>query len=245
MRISHLLVSAVALVALSSCGGGGDKGELKGDPVAAVAPPAGKQWVEVVTKTEDGGYLFGNPDAKVKLMEFASLTCHVCADFSTQSAEELTEKYINTGKVSYEFRNYVRDPYDLIAARIIRCGADEAFLGLTDQFFVWQPTLLEKGQAMDEAKLKEFDALPEAERNFAVADYLGIIDFFAERGVSRDQSKACLSDKAEMEKLAKKTADYNKNYTIAGTPTFYINGNKIDFTAWQQVKGKLQEAGAR
>ncbi len=245
MRISHLLVSAVAVVTLSACGGSGEQGSLKGDPVAAVAPPAGKQWVEVVTKTEDGGYLFGNPDAKVKLMEFASLTCHVCADFSNQSKEELTEKYINTGKVSYEFRNYVRDPYDLIAAQIIRCGADEAVLGLTEQFFVWQPTLLEKGQAMDEAKLKEFDALPESERNFAVAEYLGIIDFFAERGVSRDQAKTCLADKAAMEKLAKKTGEYNKNYSISGTPTFYLNGNKIDFTAWQQVKGKLQEAGAR
>jgi protein-disulfide isomerase len=245
MRISHFILSAVALVALSSCGGGGEQGSLKGDPVAAVAPPAGKQWVEVVAKTKDGGYLFGNPDAKVKLVEFASLTCHVCADFSTQSNEELTEKYINTGKVSYEFRNYVRDPYDLMAARIIRCGADEAVLGLTEQFFVWQPTLLAKGQSMDEAKLKEFDALPEAERDFAVAEYLGIIDFFAERGVSRDQAKACISDKAEMEKLAKMTAEYNKNYSIAGTPTFYLNGNKIDVTAWQAVKGKLQEAGAR
>jgi protein-disulfide isomerase len=245
MRIVSILTASVLALALASCGSGDEKGSLKGEPVAAVAPPAGKQWVEVVSKTADGGYLVGNPDAKVKLMEFASLTCHVCADFSTQGADELDEKFINTGKVSYEFRNYIRDPYDLIAARIIQCGANEAALPLTKQFFVFQPTLLQKGQSMGEDKLKEFDAMPEEGRNFAVAEYLGIIDFFAERGVSRDQAKSCLSDKAAMEKLAKQTADYNKKYTISGTPTFYLNGNKIDFTAWQQVKGKLQEAGAR
>jgi protein-disulfide isomerase len=246
MRISRLFVSAVVVLALSSCGGGGEeKGSLKGEPIAAVAPPAGKQWIEVASKTTDGGYLIGNPNAKIKLIEFASLTCHVCADFSTKAGEEFHEKYINTGKVAYEFRNFVRDELDLSAARISRCGADDAMLPLTEQFFVWQPMLFENSKKIDAAKQKEIEALPQGERSFAIADAVGIIDFFAQRGVSRDQAKACLADKAEMEKLAKLTADYGKNYDIAGTPTFYLNGNKIDVTAWDAVKVKLQEAGAR
>jgi protein-disulfide isomerase len=241
------LAAVIGIASLGSCGGSGEAtGSLKGEPVAAVAPPAGKQWVEVVSKTPDGGYLIGNPNAKIKLLEFASLTCHVCADFSTQSAEEFHEKYINTGKVVYEFRNFVRDPYDLMAARIARCGSDDAFLPLTDQFFTFLPTLQENGKKLeDEATQTRLQAMPEAERNFAVAELLGIIDFFAERGVSRDQAKACISDKAEMDKLTKWTTEYGKNYTISGTPTFYLNGNKIDLTAWQAVKGKLMEAGAR
>jgi protein-disulfide isomerase len=243
MRITSILAATAAILTLASCGSG--KGELKGDPVPKVAAPAGKQWTDVVSKTEEGGYLVGNPDAKVKLVEFASLTCHVCADFSNQAGAEMDEKFINTGKMSFEFRNYIRDPYDLVAARIIQCGPLDAALPLTKQFFEFQPTLLEKGQTMTPEKGKEFEALPEADRNFAVAEYLGIIDFFTQRGVSRDAAKTCLADKAAVEKLAKQTADYNKNYTITGTPTFYLNGNKIDFTAWMQVKGKLQEAGAR
>lgn len=245
-KLRFALVSMVAL-ALVSCGKGDDKGALTGEPVAAVAPPAGKQWIEVVSKTEDGGYLIGNPNAKIKLLEFGSLTCHVCADFSTQSGEEFHDKYINTGKVVYEFRNFIRDELDLIAARISRCGADEAVLPLSEQFFVYQPTMFEKLKVVgaDPEFEKKIQALKDGERAFAMAEAAGIIDFFAERGVSRDQSKACLSDKAEMEKLAKLTADYGKNYEIAGTPTFYLNGNKIDVTAWPAVKGKLQEAGAR
>lgn len=247
MRKFQTLTAIVALAALSACGGNGEAtGSLKGEPVAAAAPPAGKQWIEVVSKTEEGGYLIGNPNAKIKLLEFASLTCHVCADFSTQSAEEFHEKYINTGKVAYEFRNFIRDPYDLMAARITRCGSDDAFLPLTDQFFTFLPTLQANGAKLeDPAQQARLQAMPEADRNFAVAELLGIIDFFAERGVSRDQAKACISDKAEMDKLQKLRDQYNKDYVISGTPTFYLNGNKIDVTVWQAVKGKLMEAGAR
>jgi protein-disulfide isomerase len=245
MRIFPILTALLAIFTLSSCGGGDEKGSLTGEPIAAVAPPAGKQWIEVVSKTTDGGYLIGNPEAKIKLMEFGSLTCHVCADFATKSGEEFHEKYINTGKVAFEFRNFVRDPYDQAAARLARCGADDAMFPLTEQFFAWQPTLLENGKNIDQAKQAEIAALPEADRAYAIAEAVGIIDFFAERGVSRDQAKTCLADKAEMEKLAKLTADYGKNYDISGTPTFYLNGNKIDVTAWDAVKAKLQEAGAR
>jgi protein-disulfide isomerase len=48
-----------------------------------------------------------------------------------------------------------------------------------------------------------------------------------------------------MDKLAEMTADYGKKYDIKGTPTFYLNGNRLDVTAWAGVKGKLMEAGAR
>ena len=248
MRIKSLLIATVAALALSACGSeSGTTGSVQGEPVAKVAAPAGKAWVDVVSKTGEGGYLIGNPDAKIKLIEFGSLTCHVCADFATQSGEEFNEKYINTGKVSFEFRNFVRDEMDLTAARISRCGADEAMYPLTEQFMAFQPTMFEnlkkvEGDAALNAKLS---SLKGADRAFAVGEAAGIIDFFAQRGVSRDQAKACLSDQKEMDKLAELTADYGKKYSIQGTPTFYLNGNKIDVTAWPAVKGKLMEAGAR
>jgi protein-disulfide isomerase len=97
----------------------------------------------------------------------------------------------------------------------------------------------------DQAVNARISALKGGDRAFAVAEVAGIIDFFAQRGVSRDQAKACLADTKEMEKLAELTSEYGKNYDIKGTPTFYLNGNKIDVTAWAPVKGKLQEAGAR
>jgi protein-disulfide isomerase len=247
MRSLKFLTASVAALALASCGGSETGEAPKGEPVAEVAAPAGKQWIDVVSKTAEGGYLIGNPDAKIKLVEYASLTCHVCAQFSKDSGAELHDKFINNGKISYEFRNFVRDEFDLMAARITRCGANEAMLPLTDQFMEFQETLFANAQKLGEDKALEarMTSLKGGERFFALADAAGIVEFFAQRGVSRDQSKACLSDTAEMQKLADLTAEYGKKYTIQGTPTFYLNGARLDVTAWPQVKGKLQEAGAR
>lgn len=247
MRIFKTVLVSVLLTALAACNSGEEKGALKGEPIAAVAAPAGKTWVEVVKQTPEGGYLIGNPDAKIKLIEFGSLTCHVCADFATQSGEEFNEKYINSGKVALEFRNFVRDELDLTAARIARCGAAEAVYPLTEQFMAFQPTMFEnlKKVESDPALNAKLSALKGADRAFAVAETAGIIDFFAQRGVSRDQAKTCLADQKALDKLAEQTSEYGKKYDISGTPTFYLNGNKIDVTAWPAVKGKLQEAGAR
>jgi protein-disulfide isomerase len=247
MRSLKILTASIAALALASCGGSETGEAPKGEPVAAVAPPAGKQWIDVVSKTAEGGYLIGNPDAKIKLVEFASLTCHVCAQFTKDSGADLHDNFINNGKISYEFRNFVRDEFDLMAARVTRCGANEAMLPLTDQFMEFQETLFANAQKIgtDKALEARISSLNGGERFFALADAVGIVEFFAQRGVSRDQSKACLSDTAEMQKLADLTAEYGKKYTIQGTPTFYLNGARLDVTAWPQVKGKLQEAGAR
>jgi protein-disulfide isomerase len=236
LKVRYLFAPMVAL-ALASCGSGEEKGALKGEPVAKVAPPEGKQWTEVVSKTAEGGYVVGNPNAKIKLIEFASLTCHVCAEFAKASGDEFDVSYIDTGKVSFEMRNFVRDELDLIAARITRCGADEAVYPLTKQFMGFQETMFANLKAVesDAALNAKIQGLKGADRAFAVAEAAGIID----------QAKACLSDQKEMDKLAELTSEYGKKYSIQGTPTFYLNGNKIDVTAWPAVKGKLQEAGAR
>src|SRR3546814_2774047 len=57
----------------------------------------------------------GNPDASIKIVEFASLTCSHCAEFSLESHDELKRDFIDTGRVSLELRNFIRDGIDLTA----------------------------------------------------------------------------------------------------------------------------------
>jgi protein-disulfide isomerase len=249
-KIGLLGLSALALtLSLSACNKTGDDGSVKGDAVAKLAAPAGKSWSDVVTKTEAGGHLIGNPAAGVKLVEFGSLTCSHCAEFSAESGEELRDKFINTGQVSYEFRNFIRDQFDIIAARLTHCAPNESYWPLTEAFFKFQPTLFENDKKVTPAQRAAIEKMPENERSFAIADAFGIIEFFAQSGISRDQAKTCLADTAAMEKLAKDTGEYTKEYDITGTPTFTMNGSKFELTqgssGWGQVKGRLNEAGAR
>ncbi|MEN9926363.1 MAG: hypothetical protein RL268_2489, partial [Pseudomonadota bacterium] len=46
--------------------------------LTAAAPPPGG-WYRAVSLTPQGGHLIGNPDAPVRLIEYASYTCRDCA----------------------------------------------------------------------------------------------------------------------------------------------------------------------
>lgn len=241
------VLAAPLALALAACGSDGSKDGAppSGEPLEKVAPPAGTTWAEQVTKSKDGGYVLGNPEAPIKLVEFASLTCPHCADFAAKSKTELRETFVNSGRVSYEFRNYVRDAIDLTAAQLTRCAAPESFFGLTDQVFLNQAAMFAKAQAAGEAAYTAAMQAPDAKRGQAIADLTGLGDFFAARGVSKDQSAACLANAAEAQALAKATQDSSTEYGITGTPTFLLNGSKMDVNTWPEVKAALEKAGAR
>lgn len=216
-----------------------------GGPVAKVAAPAGKAWGDVIAKTPEGGVRMGNPEAPIKLVEYGSLTCSHCAEFAEKSAKELRDTYVASGRVSFEFRNFVRDPIDLVTAQIIRCAPPEAFFALTDQAMANQPALFETIQKAGDAAFKAASAQPADKRGAALAQLAGLTDFFAARGVSRDQTQACLADAKEAEAIAKRTQDAGTQYEIQGTPTFLINGGKVEDNTWEAIREKLQAAGAR
>lgn len=240
-------LAAPLALALAACGSDTTKDGAapSGEKLENVAPPAGKTWSEQVVKTKDGGYLMGNPDAPIKLVEFASLTCPHCAEFAAASKTELKETFVNSGRVSFEFRNFVRDAIDLTAAQLTRCSAPESFFGLTDQVFLNQTAMFEKAQAAGEAAYNAAMSAPEAKRGQAIAELTGLGEFFAARGVSKDQSAACLANAGDAQAMAKATQDYTTEFGITGTPSFLLNGSKLDVNTWAEVKTALENAGAR
>ncbi|RVQ69535.1 protein-disulfide isomerase [Croceicoccus ponticola] len=248
-RTALALFAAPLTLTLAACDGGKDAtvqgSGPQGEPVAAVAAPAGTQWSEVVTKTEADGYLMGNPDAPIKLVEFASLTCPHCAEFYKTAERDLVEKYVNTGRVSFEFRNFVRDPIDITGAILTRCSAPESFFALTGQVFENQTALFENLRATGEESYNAAISLPVDQRFTEIANLTGMTEFFAARGISRDQAVSCLKSADAAQKLADGTQKASTEFEITGTPTFLINNSKLDGLAWPQVEAALQQAGAR
>ena len=248
LRRSSKAFLAVAALALGLAGCGkeaGDKTELSGDPIAKVAPPAGKAWADEIAKTPEGGYRMGNPDAPIKLVEYASFTCSHCMEFSEQASAPLREEFISTGRVSYELRNFVRDPMDLTAALLARCGAPESFFALSEQAFAYQPAMFQKVQSAGEAAYNAAMNQPDAKRYAALGELTGLTEFFAARGIARDQAAACLANNGEAQALAKRTQEQSEALKIEGTPTFLINGSSIGSMGWAELRTKLQTMGAR
>ncbi len=250
MRKSILMAVSALSLTLVGCGGSGVEGETpKGDVIKAVSAPAGKAWVDVVSKTADNGYLIGNPEAAIKLVEYASVTCSHCRDFEKEGFDELLNDYVGTGKVSLEIRNFLLNPYDVPISILTRCAGPESYLALTQQFYQNQTDQLAKMQTADQAKMQAALQMPENQRFLALGQEMGIIDFFKARGVSEDQAKMCLTDPANATELVKMTDKATNELKVTGTPSFILNGVKFDLEVgkpgWTQVKRRLQEAGAR
>ena len=242
-------LAALALplaLALSACGSEVEEtGSLEGEPIAAVPAPDGQQWSDVVTVTEDDGYVLGNPDAPIKVMEFASLTCPACAAFAQDGADQLKEEYVNTGRVSFELRNQIHGPHDLMLAQLVRCGADETYHPLSDQ--VWKNLEAVLGPVFErQEQFSQALSLPEDQRFVAAAEVAGFYDFFAARGISEDQARSCLADFPAMTTIADNSTQQSTALGVTGTPTFFVNGQKQDgVNGWQALEPLLQRAGAR
>jgi protein-disulfide isomerase len=241
-RIAVLAAAPLALT-LAACGDSAEEAAPSGEPISPVAAPAGQSWVETAAETPEGGFVIGNPNAPIKLVEYASHTCHVCAEFSQKGAAEMDE-YVATGVISYEIRNLIRDPLDLSIAMLARCGAPQAFHPLANQ--AWQnfDAIMASAQA-NGAALQQAQTAPPAQRLQAVAQAAGLLDFFAARGISRDQALQCLADTGKAQRIAEASQSQADDLQISGTPSFFINGRKVEPTSWVALEPLLQAAGAR
>ena len=237
---------------LSSCGGegngqgsGGDKaGAGGGAPVASIPAPNGGDWTQTVTQSPEGGFVMGNPNAPVKVIEYASFTCGACAKFSETGAPQLKDKYIKTGQVSLEFRHLVRDPADLAASLIARCGGPTPFFTLTEQLFASQSEWLGAMQtALTPADQQAMQAMAPAQVAVTIGEKAGLIQFARVRGIPEDKARACLADQQATERLVAMTNEGVEKYEVAGTPSFVINGELWGADAdWSKLEPDIRKA---
>lgn len=246
-RISLALMLAPLALGLSACkkdGAAGAPTEAS-SPLPKVAAPAGKAWTDVVELTKDGGVLMGNPDAPIKVVEYGSLTCPHCAKFAQDGFARLTGEYVTSGRVSLEFRSFAIHPQDVPLTVLALCGGKETFFPLIEQIYGNMDELMAKSQAPGiDAQYKAAMAQGPDKRFAAVADVLGLTEFFAARGVSVDQAHACLANMDSVNAVA----NHSKAYSEAGidsTPTLFVNAAKIDGNTWAELEPALQRAGAR
>ena len=241
---TFLKVSAIALgIMLAACGDetAANSGAATGDAEVDTS----QNWIEVVTKTEEGGFQMGNPDAPIKIVEFASMTCDHCATFAKESFEPLTENYILQGLVSFEVRNFVRDPLDLSAALLARCNGEGPFFPLNERLFSYQGQMLEAIQSADQAQLRALQA-PETRQNgqtfIGFAEAAGLIDLVGGLGVSDQRARQCLTDSMAIGELVEMRNRALNQHNISGTPSFLINGELVGgVSSWSQLDARLQE----
>jgi protein-disulfide isomerase len=246
MKPFAILACATAALALVGCNKKQGENATTNANVtyAHTTPPAGGDWTGVINPTPDGGVMMGDPNAKVHLIEIGSLTCPHCREFEETAVDQLVAKYVKTGKVSYEFRNYIRDSFDLSAVLIAKCNGPEGFFPLSRAFYDTQLDWEGKLQKTPQDQLEALQNLPENQIELEAAKIAGFLDWAAARGVSNAKATQCLTDTKRIDEIVNQSGAIASQWPdFSGTPNFVINGtldNKID--SWQKLDAALSKA---
>jgi len=154
----------------------------------------------------------GAENAPVTLIEYASTTCPHCASFHEEVFEQLKTNYIDTGRVRYVFREYPTAPAPVAVAgfQLARCNAASP-----EQYFIRLGEIFRQQQAI-----------------FATGTMEGVrgkfVEIGAAAGLSEEQVMACITDEEGAERIRRIVEAGNRDFNITGTPTFVINGEKVE-----------------
>lgn len=246
MKPSYFLLPAAALLASAACNAEQGRNAVTGNVAIeeAVEPPADGDWSTVVAQTAHGGFRMGNPDAQVKLVEFVSMTCPHCATFDEQGVPPLIDNYVKDGRVSLEFRNFVRDPFDISMSLIARCNGARSYFPLTRALLSDQEGWMGRLQALPVSQLEGLTNLGPDQQFLEIAKAANMQQWAAMRGVPNDRSTQCLTDQSAVHQLVQMNSDATSEFPqLPGTPAFAINGELLDnVTNWAQLEPRIRQA---
>jgi protein-disulfide isomerase len=145
--------------------------------------------------------VIGSSDAKVTIIEYASLTCGHCASFHTRTWPELKKKYVDTGKVRFVLREFPLDPLAMAGFMLARCAGGEKQYAMIDLLF-------------------------EQQRNWAFGNKPldALMSLSRQAGFTQESFEACLKNQSvydAVEWVRKRASD---KFGVSSTPTFFING---------------------
>jgi protein-disulfide isomerase len=235
MRIMLTIAGAAALA-------------LIGGASAQQAAKPAQNWEATVAITPQGGYRQGNPDAPVKLVEYGSRGCPTCGRFATEGVPALRKDYIATGKVSYEYRDFlVHGPPDLAMALVNQCVPTARFFPVLDALYANQRQFEDKLEALVKAQpeqVKAWQKLPMPQMATRFAEGLGLIAFMKTQGLPEAAARKCLADPKLIARISQTYSDGVKVYKVEGTPTFIVNARKVSANSWERLLPELWANGA-
>lgn len=188
-------------------------------PASPLIGSADAQQAEVDTSTIVD-MVQGAEDAPVEVIEYASYTCPHCARFHEDGYKQLKADFIDTGKVRFIYREVYFDRYGLWASMVARCGGPEKFFGITDLMFKGQSEWARAGGPAE------------------IADELRKIGRLA--GIDNDKLDACLGDATMAQTLVAWYQEHATRDEINSTPSFMINGKKVENQPYADFKALIE-----
>lgn len=160
----------------------------------------------------------GNPQAKVTVIEYASMTCGHCAAFHGSTFKAIEEKYIKTGQIRFIFREY---PFDALAEAgflLARCN-EKVYFPMVSALFSAQSNWV-RAEKPSEA----------------------LFQISKQAGFTEESFNACLKNQEVLDKIRQVRTKGGEAYGVEATPTFFINGKKFSGNMSADVFSALIDA---
>jgi len=150
-----------------------------------------------------GDVALGPENAKVTIIEYASMTCSHCAHFHETTWPELKKRYIDTNKVRFVLREFPLDPLATAGFMLARCDGNDKFFPITDMLF-------------------------EQQKNWAFVDKPldSLRQLMKQAGFSQEKFDACLKDQKLYDAVNSVKNRAMEQFSVDATPTFFINGQR-------------------
>lgn len=236
-----LALATGAALLLVGCDGAGAPAASKDAPAKSAV--AAKDWTKTVVQTPEGGFRMGNPDASVKLVEFASFTCTHCRDFNQTAETALKPTYVKSGQVSYEYRPFMLNIYDFTAAKLAMCEGPERFFTWASALYGDHDAWVQPFATLTDADIAPLKSLAPDQQLRGLAEAGKLHEFARVRGLPKAKFDACMSDPKTLEKLTAMQQAAVDTYQISGTPSFVLNGKKLEgVNSWEQLQPVLADA---
>jgi protein-disulfide isomerase len=201
---------------------------------AAAQPQTARNWTQAVVSTPVG-WRVGNPQAKIKLVEYGSLNCPQCAHYSEFATAPIMAA-VKAGRASFEYRPFLIFPHDIAATLIARCVPAARRFGFIESYYHATDGFNDKLRAADPASLKGAN-IAETNRKLVVAS--GMAPLAARFGLTPTTVNRCVSDPAGRAWL-QDAYSKAKEAGVTGTPTFLINGKKVEFSDTAELNALLK-----
>lgn len=191
-------------------------------------------WSATVARTQRG-YVIGNPEADTKLIEFISYTCPHCADFAARGEPPLEIVLLQPGKITLEVRPVIRNGIDLAATLLVQCGDPAQFKARHQTLMLNQAVWLGKARNAPVSQQQIWQRGDKAGRMNA-ASALGLTDLLVQRGQSRAELDACVSNDAAAKALLANDEADAAEFGVNSTPSFALDGKLLaDVHAWDAL----------
>lgn len=187
MNRRHAFIALAVAGLLAACSQGGGTGAVSGDMA------------------------LGPENAKVTVIEYASLACPHCAEFHADIWPKLKQNYVDTGKIRFVFREFPTGQPQIASAEhlLARCMAStpDQYFKAVDVFFEQQGAIFQAAQG---GQIRE-----------------KLLSIAQTGGLSEARFNQCIADPDQIARLNTVAENADKQFKINGTPTIIINGEVI------------------